>query len=253
MARSLAAEEPQRSGEPAPPSGSWPWRGGLLVVGLGGLLFSAYALWHAGGLAADALRRLGQPSPAGVAAVVATELAPPPLDGTPGSPDRGRLTPPGAAQEPVLTARSAAALSFDDVAEDSEKVVRLGHDAGLEDAALPLAIGEVPPDTYPHAPCDDVFVYIVTVAEGAPRHSAASLGIGKAGPARFRRPGERLGEWTVLAIEDDWLGLNPDVWLEKDGRLCRAELAGNPARVHVALKKPVPPRRSPKKRKRRRR
>jgi hypothetical protein len=93
----------------------------------------------------------------------------------------------------------------------------------------------------------------VTIAEGAPLHSAASLGIGKRGRARLRRPGERIGDWTVLAIEDDWTGLNPDVWLEKDGQACRAELAGNPDRVHEALKKPKPkPKRRPRRRRRKR-
>jgi hypothetical protein len=89
--------------------------------------------------------------------------------------------------------------------------------------------------------CPEIFVYIVTVAEGAPQRSAASLGVGKQGPARFRRPGERIGDWTVLAISDDWTGLNPDVWLEKDGTVCRAELEGNPSRIHQAPKPPPKP------------
>jgi hypothetical protein len=89
--------------------------------------------------------------------------------------------------------------------------------------------------------CGDVFVYIVSVAE-APTGSAASLGVGKNSPARFRRPGDRIGDWEVLAITEDWSGMNPAVWLLKGNAVCRAELAGNPARVHVPLKqvkKPV--------------
>jgi hypothetical protein len=57
-----------------------------------------------------------------------------------------------------------------------------------------------------------------------------------------------LGDWEVLAITDDWTGLNPGVWLVKDWQVCRAELAGNPSRVHVALKPPIKKKRPRKRR-----
>jgi hypothetical protein len=65
---------------------------------------------------------------------------------------------------------------------------------------------------------------------------------------RFGRPGETIGDWTVLAITDDSTGVNPDVWLEKDGAACRAELAGNPSRIQQTPKR----RPRPKARRRRR-
>lgn len=113
-------------------------------------------------------------------------------------------------------------------------------DAALEIRSHALSLGQPPPEDYPRVACDDVFVYIVSMAEGAPRRSAASLGIGKKASGQFRRPGEKIGDWTLLAISDDRTGLNPDVWLEKDGAVCRAELKGNPARVAPK------PRRKPK-------
>jgi hypothetical protein len=166
-----------------------------------------------------------------------------------------RVQPALAAADPVLTAagglsKAGEADAFEAQAEASERVVPVGLDAALDGGSGALVVGQPPPPDYPRVGCDDVFVYIVTVAEGAPEQSAASLAIGKKSPARFRRPGERIGEWTVLAISDDWLDPNPDVWLEKDGAACRAELAGNASRVYPAPK-PKPPR--PKGRRRRRR
>jgi hypothetical protein len=168
-----------------------------------------------------------------------------------------RVNPEEAASstEPVLTAAAhaskvaASASAFETQAEASERVVPVGLDATLQDSAGALAIGQPPPPDYPRVGCKDIFVYIVTIAEGAPLRSAASIGVGKKGPARLRRPGEALGDWTVLAITDDWTGINPEVWLEKDGAACRAELAGNPSRIHQAPK----PRAKAKARRRRRR
>jgi hypothetical protein len=157
--------------------------------------------------------------------------------------------------EPVLTAAAhaskvaASASAFETQAEASERVVPVGLDTALQGSAGALAIGQPPPPDYPRVGCKDIFVYIVTIAEGAPLRSAASIGVGKKGPARLRRPGEALGDWTVLAITDDWTGINPEVWLEKDGAACRAELAGNPSRIHPAPK----PRAKAKARRRRRR
>jgi hypothetical protein len=112
-------------------------------------------------------------------------------------------------------------------------------------------VGEQPIATgawanYEQTECEGVFVYIVTTFPKSPLDSAASLASSKTGPARLRRVGQSLGEWEVLAITDDWTGLNPGVWLLKDREVCRAELAGNPSRVHVS---PKPP---PKKKARRR-
>lgn len=147
-----------------------------------------------------------------------------------------------------LSRREAATRAFEALAEASESVIPVGL-APLDEAADSLTLGRPPPATYPHSDCEDIFVYIVTLAEGAPLQSSASLGIGKQGPARFRRPGQSVGDWTVLAISDDWTGLNPQVWLERDGLACRAELAGNPSRIHQAPK-PAP---RPKAKARRRR
>jgi hypothetical protein len=147
------------------------------------------------------------------------------------------------AVEPALTApRASSIAAFEASAEASEKVIPVGLETALDPTERTLVLGEAPPPDYPRTECDDVFVYIVTLAEGSPQSSAASLGLGSKGAARFRQPGERIGTWTVLAITDDWTGLEPDVWLEKDGVVCQAQLAGNPARLHSALK-PAPPRR----------
>jgi hypothetical protein len=161
----------------------------------------------------------------------------------------GAASDKGAARstDPVLTATGnvskagAAASTFEAQAEASERVVSLGLDAAeLDGTAGALTLGQPPPPDYPRVDCKDIFVYIVTIADGAPERSAASIGVGKKGPARFRRPGEGIGDWTVLAITDDWSGLNPDVWLEKDGTVCQAELAGNPSRIQHTPKKPLP-------------
>lgn len=122
-----------------------------------------------------------------------------------------------------------------DASEASEKTVSMGADTWPE---------------YVRTECTGVFVYIVTTSVDSPLDSTASLGWSRTGRARLRRAGQMVGDWEVLGITDDWSGLNPAVWLVKDHEVCRAELAGNPARVHVALKPPV---KKPKKRKRRRR
>jgi hypothetical protein len=118
-------------------------------------------------------------------------------------------------------------------------VLAVEDDATLETLSSALLLGQHPPLDYPRVACDDVFVYIVSMVEDAPEHSAASIGVGRKAPARFRRPGEKIGEWRILAISDDRTGLNPGVWLEKDGAVCRAELEGNPARI-VSKPKPKP-------------
>jgi hypothetical protein len=109
-------------------------------------------------------------------------------------------------------------------------------EAAAEASEKIIPLGAEPEPSYERTECGDVFVYIVSIAEAAPMASAASLGIGKGSPARFRRPGQRIGDWEVLAITDDWSGANPGVWLLKNNAVCRAELAGNPTRVHAPLK-----------------
>jgi hypothetical protein len=142
--------------------------------------------------------------------------------------------------------------SFEARAEASEIATPVGREQGSNADDDGVAPEEVRSVSYPVVPCDGVFVYIVTLAEGAPEWSAASLGLGKKGPARVRHPGDTLGDFTVLSINDDSTGLNPEVWLEREGAVCKAELAGNPSRIHV----PLPTRRqtvATKPRKRRRR
>jgi hypothetical protein len=113
----------------------------------------------------------------------------------------------------------------------------------------PTAIGIPRWPEYVRTECKGVFVYIVTTSEHSPRDSAASLAASENGRARFRRAGQMLGDWEILGITDDWSGLNPAVWLVKGHEVCRAELAGNPSRVHVALKPPAK-KRKPKRRRR---
>lgn len=203
--------------------------------------------------AAPAQLSTAQPAPAVRSPPAApAELVPPTavMRSAEADSDEGAARP----RAPVLTAAgnlskaSAAASTFEAQAEASERVVSLGLDAELDGTAGALTLGQPPPPEYPRVDCNDIFVYIVTITDGAPERSAASIGVGKKGPARFRRPGEGIGDWTVLAITDDWSGLNPDVWLEKDGTVCRAELAGNPSRIQHTPK----PRPRPKARRRRR-
>jgi hypothetical protein len=87
------------------------------------------------------------------------------------------------------------------------------------------------PLRYGGATCTGVFVYAVTLNESAPRWSAVSLATSNTAPARYARPGQRVEEWEVLSITDDWTGANPVVWLTRDEEVCRTSLTGNPARV----------------------
>ena len=251
------------TGKPRPPTHSVSLVCLLLASGAC-IAFSVYALWQAGGLA-NTLAETGRPaSPASIeraAAAIAAANAPrtaaaptdapaaPSNEPQPTSAAAGASEPPAAVAEeappegapaPVLSSLPPAAdvtpaTSFEASAEASEKVIPVGLEAAaLDDAERTLTLGAAPPASYPRSRCNDIFVYIVTMAEGAPLHSAASLGIGANGPARLRHPGERLGDFRVLAITDDWSGLKPDVWLEKDGNVCRAQFAGNRSRVHAA-------------------
>jgi hypothetical protein len=246
------------------------WCAGSLLAIVGMTAFVASGLWQVGAIirgarevardvavghgAAGANANPGEPT---AAAVVAAPVAPDPVPAAPAAvPTSARQ--PAAARDPVLTTAASpatseqSARSFEAQAEASEQIIPVGLKAALDATDGGLSLGRPPPADYPRVDCNDIFVYIVTIAEGAPERSAASIGVGKRGPARFRRLGETIGDWTVLAITDDWTGLNPDVWLEKDGTACRAELEGNASRVHQAPKPPPRPKAKARRRPRRR-
>jgi hypothetical protein len=211
----------------------------LLSLGVAAALFAGCALWQARAIVAFALEVSLRRSAASVAP------ARPAPGGPQASPSPRSMPAPSAATAVSLVTidRSHAepsatnGPSFETRAEASETAIALGRGQGVldDDGVVP---GDRPSPSYPVVRCTGVFVYIVTLSDDAPEWSAASLGLGKSGPARIRYPGDTLGDFTVLSINDDSTGLNPEVWLERDGVVCRAELAGNPARVHVPLKAP---------------
>jgi hypothetical protein len=104
-----------------------------------------------------------------------------------------------------------------------------------EHSEAPSPIGMPSEITYRGASCTGLFVYIVTVSERSPRHSAVSFATSSDARARFARPGQVVEQWEVLAITEDWTGHNPVVWLLRAGEVCRAGLTGNPARLQAAL------------------
>jgi hypothetical protein len=203
-----------------------------LVAAVGGVTAIGAAAWQASTMFTS-LVEVVRPAGAARTTPPRSAAAAPPL----ASPPRAKAPVPSTAavslvtiDERDATRSKPSGASFEAKAEVHEAPTPVG----LVDDAL-MVPGEAPPPSYPRTRCDDVFVYIVTIAEGAPERSAASLGLGKTGPARFRQLGETIGDYTVLSITDDSTGLNPAVWLGKEGAACRAELAGNPARVHVPL------------------
>lgn len=101
------------------------------------------------------------------------------------------------------------------------------------------------PKTAPQ--CEGAHVYIVTYVPDEPSASVASLALDGAQSGTLRRVGQTIGGYEVAAITEDWSGLNPTVWLRRDGKLCRARLDGNSKRG------PSEPRPAPKTRKRKRR
>jgi len=234
----------QRTPEPRAAGAVWPSVACACAM-LGALGFVGSGLWQAGALMTGLMDATRRPPLQQRQAPALPAPAPPALASATAEP-----TPalPSAAAHPADAVLSSLAPR-EAGAEASEKAIPVGNAAWV-DLEERLTIGEPPPSTSPRMPCDDVFVYIVSHAESAPLHSAASLGIGKRGRARFRQPGGRIGDYNVLAIEDDWTGLEPHVWLERDGRVCLAQLAGNPTRVHSALKPPAPPRAAARKKKR---
>jgi hypothetical protein len=179
-------------------------------------------------------------------------------DATPSDGAAHNSSPPALAEQgAALVGPDVPTLSTFDPANDPRRSSspRQSGETGAAIGAEEANQSAVLINAWPHhvwTECASVFVYIVTTFEHAPSHSAASLAVSRSAPARFRRPGQTIGTWEVLAITEDWTGLNPIVWLARDGEICRAELAGNPSRVHV-LPKPPPKKKARRKRKPRRR
>lgn len=116
-----------------------------------------------------------------------------------------------------------------------------------EQSELAKPIDAPTPLRYQGATCKGLFVYAVSLLEGAPRASAVSFATDASSAGKYAHPGQKVGDWEVLSITDDWSGSDPSVWLIHDGEVCRAHLTGNPARVPP----PPPPPRPRRKRRRR--
>lgn len=122
-----------------------------------------------------------------------------------------------------------------------------------ERSERPTPLSSPPLLEYHGSRCTGVFVYIVTVASDSPRRSAVSLAESETAQARLLHPGERVGAWELLAITDDWTGVNPTVWLVRDGQVCRTGLTGNPARVKAAQQRQLQQEQQERERRRQRR
>lgn len=131
----------------------------------------------------------------------------------------------------------------------SGRAAKLAGDAPRKAGGSGTAnLGAPPPELPKTAPqCEGAHVYIVTYVPDEPSASVASLALDGAQSGTLRRVGQTIGGYEVAAITEDWSGLNPTVWLRRDGKLCRARLDGNSKRG------PSEPRPAPKKRKRKRR
>jgi hypothetical protein len=209
------------------------WIGLLLFGGCSSLAFATTALWELGAVI-NGLAEVARSTSA------SSMAAPPPslkMDSEARAP-QSTVPEPGEAPEPRADTTSA---SLDAAGLQADRAASQPVQAPEEasEKIVPLALDPEP--AYVRTECSDVFVYIVSVAD-APMASAASLAVGKSARARFRRPGQSIGDWEVLAISDDWSGTNPGVWLLDGNAVCRAELAGNPTRVHVPLKQARKPR-----------
>lgn len=233
------------------------WLGGLLIAGSAATAFAATSLWQLGivvrevvGVAQATSTSTASPAPAGMPAEAAAPNGHARPDPRPASmvPSVDRVEPHAGGAPPLAQGTLHATLAPAQPFETAAEAPAQPFEATAEASERAVPLGARPESEYVRTECGDVFVYIVSVAEAAPRSSAASLAVGKTSPARFRRPGQRIGDWEVLAITDDWSGANPAVWLLKDNAVCRAELAGNPARVHVP---PKPVRKPPASRRRR--
>ena len=60
--------------------------------------------------------------------------------------------------------------------------------------------------------------------------AAVSFATDATARAKYARPGQKVGDWEVLSITDDWTGTNPSVWLIHNDEVCRARLTGNRTR-----------------------
>jgi hypothetical protein len=152
-------------------------------------------------------------------------------------PSRGAAERPrsGAQHRPARSAPLAANTAKIAQAAALDAEVRLSTAADWRRAAAKVSRSVASPiEVAPFVPsgddgneCSDVYVYIVSLDIESPHESAASLALSKTEPGRWRQPGHSLGGWEVLAILDDWSGLNPAVWLRRGEEVCRAELEGN--------------------------
>jgi hypothetical protein len=217
---------------------------GVLLASLGSAAFAVGAVLELGALVQDVMA-LVTPDPAvmpshGALAPIPEQTAPPAARDSITTIADAAVPPQSASLalnvataparpdiEDALIRQEAPSASLDDRAEASEKVV-------------PLSVAPSPP--LARTECPEVFVYIVSVVEPDVRLSVASLGIGNDGPARLRHLGDRIGDWQVAAITDDWSGLRPEVWLVRGETYCRARLAGNPSRIHSAARPSLAPR-----------
>jgi hypothetical protein len=217
---------------------------GVLLASLGGAAFAVGAVLELGALVQDVMALVTPPEPAVTPSHGELEPTPAPTAPPAAStiqtaadaavpPQSASLalnvaTAPARADiEDAILRQQAPSASLDDAAEASEK-------------AVPLSVTPSPP--LARTECPEIFVYIVSVVEPDARLSVASLGVGHDGPARLRHLGDRIGDWEVAAITDDWSGLRPEVWLVRGEAYCRARLAGNPSRVHSAARPALPPR-----------
>jgi hypothetical protein len=122
------------------------------------------------------------------------------------------------------------------------------QESGEQHSGKPTAVESPPALAYHGATCSGVFVYIVTISEQSPRHSAVSFATKDTARSSFARPGQAVGPWEVLAITDDWTGTNPVVWLTRDDEVCRTGLTGNPIRARMARDKQRKKRKSKRRR-----
>jgi len=122
-----------------------------------------------------------------------------------------------------------------------------GDDAGISDAGPAGDAGQwdagwadlldQEPRFYFIGECDDVYVYIVSVDIDDPSLSSASLSLSGKGSGNYRRVGGLIGAYEVMAITDDWSGLNPKVYLRQGDEVCSAKLTGNSVRKKSASKR----------------
>lgn len=150
----------------------------------------------------------------------------------PSRPTHSDALEPPIARSTLSAPRSAGEL-LDRGMRQASGVVPL-HETAEEASGTPSTLGLPPALAYRGATCSGVFVYIVTLSERSPRHSAVSFATSDSVRSSFARPGQMVGPWEVLAITDDWTGANPMVWLVQGDEVCRTGLTGNPVRARMA-------------------